>query len=182
MGLGKTIMTIALLAHLAIEYSVALQDVQTLFLARNFSLSIADGPPSAMIWEGGAPLGSALKSRRRKRWYYLILDEAQHIKNFRSQKWQQLMRLLAGWPESIEQTSFNSARRLLLTGTPLQNHLTELWSLLHFLMPASRWSWGASQEFFSDPLQQALQEKRVDQEQDGTHLLVCYMSWPQQAG
>lgn len=31
--------------------------------------------------------------------------------------------------------NFNSSRRLLLTGTPLQNNLMELWSLMHFLMP-----------------------------------------------
>ena len=31
--------------------------------------------------------------------------------------------------------NFNAKRRLLLTGTPLQNNLMELWSLLHFLMP-----------------------------------------------
>jgi helicase SWR1 len=30
---------------------------------------------------------------------------------------------------------FRSERRLLLTGTPLQNNLMELWSLLYFLMP-----------------------------------------------
>lgn len=40
---------------------------------------------------------------RRKKWKYLVLDEAQHIKNFRSQRWQTLL-------------NFNSARRLLLTG------------------------------------------------------------------
>ena len=55
-------------------------------------------------------------------WYHLILDEAQNIKNFKSQRWQTLL-------------TFNSRRRLLLTGTPLQNSLMELWSLMHFLMP-----------------------------------------------
>ena len=44
---------------------------------------------------------------KRKRWYYLILDEAHNIKNFQSQRWQTLI-------------SFNTQRRLLLTGTPLQ--------------------------------------------------------------
>lgn len=61
-------------------------------------------------------------SFRRKKWHYLILDEAQHIKNFKSQRWQMLL-------------NFNTCRRLLLTGTPLQNNLMELWSLMHFLMP-----------------------------------------------
>jgi hypothetical protein len=44
------------------------------------------------------------------------------IKNWRSQRWQTLL-------------NFNSKRRLLITGTPLQNDLMELWSLMHFLMP-----------------------------------------------
>lgn len=60
---------------------------------------------------------------RRRKWYYMVLDEAQNIKNFQSQRWQTLLH-------------FNTRRRLLLTGTPLQNSLMELWSLMHFLMPA----------------------------------------------
>jgi SNF2 family DNA or RNA helicase len=59
---------------------------------------------------------------KRKKWYYMILDEAHNIKNFKSQRWQILL-------------NFKTKNRLLLTGTPLQNDLTELWSLLHFLMP-----------------------------------------------
>lgn len=59
---------------------------------------------------------------RRKNWCYMILDEAHNIKNFRSQRWQTLL-------------GFKAQRRLLLTGTPLQNNLMELWSLLYFLMP-----------------------------------------------
>lgn len=59
---------------------------------------------------------------KRKKWKYLILDEAHMIKNWKSQRWQTLL-------------NFNSQRRLLITGTPLQNDLMELWSLMHFLMP-----------------------------------------------
>jgi SNF2 family DNA or RNA helicase len=51
---------------------------------------------------------------KRKKWYYLILDEAQNIKNYESERWKVLV-------------TFNSQRRLLLTGTPLQNNLMELW-------------------------------------------------------
>lgn len=62
------------------------------------------------------------KMFKRKKWKYLILDEAHMIKNWKSQRWQTLL-------------NFNSQRRLLITGTPLQNDLMELWSLMHFLMP-----------------------------------------------
>lgn len=54
--------------------------------------------------------------------YYLILDEAQFIKNARTKTTQIIQQLKA-------------AHRLCLTGTPLENHLGELWSLFHFLMP-----------------------------------------------
>jgi len=57
---------------------------------------------------------------RNVQWHYLVLDEAHNIRNFNSQRWQVLIRL-------------KTRARLLLTGTPLQNSLTELWSLLTFL-------------------------------------------------
>ena len=67
------------------------------------------------------------------------LFQAQNIKNFKSQRWQTLL-------------GFNSQRRLLLTGTPLQNNLMELWSLMHFLMPAVFSSHADFKEWFSNPL------------------------------
>ena len=76
---------------------------------------------------------------RKRKWYYMILDEAQNIKNFQSQRWQNLI-------------SFNTIRRLLLTGTPLQNNLLELWSLLHFLMPHVFSSRKEFAYWFSNPL------------------------------
>lgn len=58
----------------------------------------------------------------RVKWQYLVLDEAQAIKNSNSSRWRALLQ-------------FPCRNRLLLTGTPLQNKLSELWSLLHFIMP-----------------------------------------------
>lgn len=60
---------------------------------------------------------------QRVKWQYMILDEAQAIKNSASTRWKALL-------------DFPCRNRLLLTGTPLQNKLSELWSLLHFIMPA----------------------------------------------
>lgn len=45
-----------------------------------------------------------------------------------------------------------SVRRLLLTGTPLQNNLSELWSLMHFLMPNVFQSHREFKEWFENPV------------------------------
>jgi len=55
---------------------------------------------------------------------YIVLDEAHSIKNVNSIRYQNLLKL-----------AFRAQYRLMLTGTPLQNNVNELWALLNFLMP-----------------------------------------------
>jgi ATP-dependent DNA helicase len=55
-------------------------------------------------------------------WQYIVIDEGHRLKNMNCKLVQELK-------------SYKSANRLLLTGTPLQNDLQELWSLLNFLLP-----------------------------------------------
>ncbi|KAG5293001.1 lymphocyte-specific helicase [Histoplasma ohiense] len=55
-------------------------------------------------------------------WKYIIVDEGHRLKNLNCRLIKELL-------------TYNSANRLLITGTPLQNNIAELWSLLHFLLP-----------------------------------------------
>lgn len=104
---------------------------------------------------------------KRRNWHYLILDEAHNIKNFRSQRWQTLL-------------NFKAEARLLITGTPLQNNLIELWSLLYFLMPS-----GASsampagfanlkefQEWFAHPVDQLIEGGREGMDDEAKHTVT----------
>ena len=86
-------------------------------------------------------------------WNYMILDEAQAIKNIASQRWNTLL-------------SFNCRNRLLLSGTPIQNSMSELWALLHFIMPNLFDSHEQFQEWFSKDIEAHSQEKgELNQEQ-----------------
>uniref|UniRef100_A0A8D3C2A2 Proliferation-associated SNF2-like protein n=1 Tax=Scophthalmus maximus TaxID=52904 RepID=A0A8D3C2A2_SCOMX len=62
------------------------------------------------------------KFLQRSQWKYLIVDEGHRIKNLNCRLVQELKML-------------PTDNKLLLTGTPLQNNLAELWSLLNFLLP-----------------------------------------------
>ena len=72
--------------------------------------------------------------------YYLILDEAQFIKNARTKTTQIIQQLKA-------------SHRLCLTGTPLENHLGELWSLFHFLMPGLLGDAKQFRQWFRTPIE-----------------------------
>eukprot|EP01047_Picozoa_sp_COSAG01_P023476 COSAG01_NODE_1421_length_10362_cov_10.007113_8_plen_1396_part_00 len=170
MGLGKTLMTISLLAYLATERGIwgpHLIVVPTSVML-NWEIEFKKWAPcfKVLTYYGSQKERKEKRSGwskenffhicitsyqlvvqdhhvfRRKRWGYLILDEAHHIKNFQSQRWQTML-------------NFNAKRRLLITGTPLQNNLMELWSLMHFLMPHIFASHKEFKDWFSNPLNTA---------------------------
>lgn len=61
---------------------------------------------------------------KRKKWFSMVLDEAHLIKNSKTQVFLTLNKI-------------KTINRILLTGTPLQNKLQELWTLMTFLFPAT---------------------------------------------
>lgn len=88
------------------------------------------------------------KSQLKKfRWQYIVVDEAHRIKNEDSSL-SQIIRL------------FYSKNRLLITGTPLQNNLHELWALLNFLLPDVFGDSNVFDEWFDS---QADKDKNQDQ-------------------
>ena len=160
MGLGKTIQTIALLAHVACHHEAwgpHLIIVPTSVML-NWEMEFKKWCPGFRIltyygsqeerrqkrkgWSDDnrwnvivTSYQLVLQDRqafKKRNWHYMVLDEAHNIKNFRSQRWQTLL-------------TFKTKARLLLTGTPLQNNLTELWSLLFFLMPSEKADGGIRQ-------------------------------------
>jgi len=77
---------------------------------------------------------------QKMKWQYMILDEAQAIKSSQSSRWKCLL-------------GFHCRNRLLLTGTPIQNNMQELWALLHFIMPSLFDSHDEFSEWFSKDIE-----------------------------
>ena len=72
-------------------------------------------------------------------WHYCILDEGHVIKNARTKLTKSVKRIRA-------------YHRLILSGTPIQNHVLELWSLFDFLMPGFLGSEHSFNERFGKPI------------------------------
>ncbi|MGB5265043.1 MAG: SNF2-related protein, partial [Polyangiales bacterium] len=144
MGLGKTIQTIALLLWAKSKYKRKLNlVVAPTSVVPNWDREIRKFAPGlkTVVWQGpnrnqNAPdlekadvmITSYALLRRDEELLqsldlrYVILDEAQHIKNPMSQTARSAKKL-------------SSERRLALTGTPIENRLSELWSIFDFVSP-----------------------------------------------
>ncbi len=84
------------------------------------------------------------------KWHLLVLDEAQNIKNANTHAAQTVGEIPA-------------SNRLCLSGTPMENHLGELWSLFHFLMPGFLGSQKRFGELFRNPIERLGNSEKMDQ-------------------
>jgi superfamily II DNA or RNA helicase len=83
-------------------------------------------------------------------WHLVVLDEAQNIKNANTHAAQVVGQLQA-------------RHRLCLSGTPMENHLGEIWSLFHFLMPGFLGSQTRFKEIYRTPIEREGDSERLAQ-------------------
>lgn len=106
----------------------------------------AIGPGDVVVCSYGLSLRDEEKLGKVK-WGTLILDEAQFIKNSRT-KTSQAIR------------SFNADWTLALTGTPMENHLGELWSIFRNVSPGLFGSWDNFRDRFAGPIEKDGDDER----------------------
>ena len=142
MGLGKTLQAISVLTDLSLESKSLIICPKTLLF--NWAAEIEKFSPQLkyMIYEGSKDfrinllktvpvqivlcsyslIQNDLEEFSQIDFDYLILDEAQHIKNHLTLRSKAIKKV-------------NSRHKLAMTGTPIENNITELWSIFDFLMP-----------------------------------------------
>jgi len=142
MGLGKTVQTLALLLHRAADGPAlviaptsvcanwaieAARFAPTLRVTRlheedDRAVAIAQAGPHDLIIASYGLLALHDDELAAREWSTLVLDEAQAIKNADTRRAQAALRI-------------NAAMRVAVTGTPVENRLDELWTLMHLLNP-----------------------------------------------
>lgn len=159
MGLGKTVQALALLLDRAKEgpaLVIAPTSVSSNWIAetRRFAPKLhpvlyreTDRAAELDEIKGGdlvvVSYAMALRDVERLskvKWGTLVLDEAQVVKNSQTKTAQAIRRIVAGW-------------RVALTGTPIENHLGDLWSLFRAISPGLFGSWERFRERFAAPIE-----------------------------
>lgn len=173
MGLGKTVQT---LAHLLTEKEAGRMDRPTLIIAptsviRNWAREAAKFTPAlnVLLLHGDERHADFYRIPKHDLvitsfpllvrdadqlgkidWHVIALDEAQNIKNPKSKA-----AMAAG--------SLKCRHRICLTGTPMENHLGELWSLFHFLMPGLLGDAESFRAYYRTPIERDADTERQQQ-------------------
>uniref|UniRef100_A0A6B2EAH9 Putative chromodomain-helicase dna-binding protein n=1 Tax=Phlebotomus kandelakii TaxID=1109342 RepID=A0A6B2EAH9_9DIPT len=185
MGLGKTIQTIGLITYLMEKKKnngpfLVIVPLSTL---SNWVLEFEKWAPSVCVVSyKGSPAGrrhvqNQMRSTKfnvllttyeyvikdksalaKLSWKYMIIDEGHRMKNHHCKLTQVL------------NTHYNAPHRLLLTGTPLQNKLPELWALLNFLLPSIFKSCSTFEQWFNAPF--ATTGEKVELNEEETILII----------
>ncbi|XP_064823107.1 E1A-binding protein p400 isoform X2 [Oncorhynchus masou masou] len=175
-GLGKTVQTVAYLAHLACQEGIWGPHLVVVRMCKILSWEMEfkrwcpglkillylgnrqERRAKRMWWAETNSFHVCVTSYKlllkdqshflRRRWKHLVLDEVQLIKNMSEKHWETIFAL-------------KSQQRILLINTPLQNTLKELWTMIHFLLP------GITRPYTDFPVKPG-----TDQNQDYCHKLV----------
>jgi len=159
MGLGKTVQTLALLlarapqgpALVVAPTSVCLNWVSEItrfaptlkvmvFGAGDRSRMLADLQPLDLVVASYGLVQQEAELFSSVQWHTIVLDEAQAIKNALTKRSQAVMALKGDF-------------RMAVTGTPLENHLGELWNLFRFINPGLLGSQEKFNERFANPIE-----------------------------
>ena len=185
MGLGKTIQTLALLSYLMEKKKnmgpyLVIVPLSTL---SNWILEAQKWAPTmaTVAYKGSPQLRRTLQVQLRAnkfntlvttyeyiikdkailskfRWKYMIIDEGHRMKNHHCKLTQ------------ILNTYYTAGNRILLTGTPLQNKLPELWALLNFLLPSIFKACNTFEQWFNAPF--AITGEKVELNEEETILII----------
>jgi len=159
MGLGKTLQSLAIILQLAVDgpsLVVAPTSVSTnwqsevhrftptinvkFFTGKDREKSIKELGKFDLMITTYTLLQQENELLSSVKWQAIILDEAQAIKNAATKRSQAAMSLTAQF-------------KLITTGTPIENHLGELWNLFHFINPGLLGSLGSFNERYAIPIE-----------------------------
>ncbi|XP_045541964.1 ATP-dependent helicase brm [Papilio machaon] len=185
MGLGKTIQTIALVTYLMEKKKVngPFLIIVPLSTLSNWVLEFEKWAPTVTVvsYKGSPQSRRLVQTQMRStkfnvllttyeyvikdkavlakvQWKYMIIDEGHRMKNHHCKLTQVL------------NTHYIAPHRLLLTGTPLQNKLPELWALLNFLLPSIFKSCSTFEQWFNAPF--ATTGEKVELNEEETILII----------
>ncbi|XP_069365997.1 ATP-dependent helicase brm isoform X2 [Maniola hyperantus] len=185
MGLGKTIQTIALVTYLMEKKKVngPFLIIVPLSTLSNWVLEFEKWAPTVQVvsYKGSPASRRLVQTQMRStkfnvllttyeyvikdkgvlakvQWKYMIIDEGHRMKNHHCKLTQVL------------NTHYIAPHRLLLTGTPLQNKLPELWALLNFLLPSIFNHCSTFEQWFNAPF--ATTGEKVELNEEETILII----------
>lgn len=187
MGLGKTIQTLSLITYLIETKRIPgpYLVIVPLSTLTNWTLEFERWAPSVktLVYKGPPVVRKALQNTVRSgdfqvvlttfeyiirdkavlskiKWVHMIIDEGHRMKNTQSKL-------------SATLTQFYSTKyRLILTGTPLQNNLPELWALLNFVLPKIFNSVKSFDEWFNTPFANTGGQDKMDLSEEETLLVI----------
>lgn len=188
MGLGKTIQTISLISYLIEKkhQSGPFLIIVPLSTLTNWSLEFDKWAPSIVkvVYKGAPSVRKAIQMTEIKhgnfnvvlttyeyiikdrpvlskiKWIHIIIDEGHRLKNAQSKL------------TTVLTQHYQCRYRLILTGTPLQNNLPELWALLNFLLPKIFNSVKSFDEWFNSPFATQVGEEKIQLNEEEQLLII----------